>query len=86
MGDTYEQTHREMHLTRYVQGTVTLIERFDRETADRARVAWFGDLGAQPPFVNPYPASDEVVETVITDALRSYPVKVEGRRVYLQID
>ena len=65
MGDSYEQTHREMHLTRYAQGTVTLIERFGREESDIARVAWYGEPDAQPPFVNPYaPNSDEIKRTI----------------------
>src|SRR5690606_6234880 len=68
LGDRYSQTHREMHLTRYQQGTVTLIERFGREEADIARVAWFGEAHEQPPFVNPYAAASEMVETVIGDA------------------
>jgi hypothetical protein len=72
LGDTYSQTHREMHLTRYAQGTVTLIERFDREEADIARVAWFGEAHEQPPFVNPYSASPEVIEMVIENALATW--------------
>lgn len=72
MGDSYSQTHREMHLTRYLQGTVTLIERYGREEADMARVAWFGAAQDQPPFVNPYAASPDVTEKVITDALETW--------------
>lgn len=72
LGDRYSQTHREMHLTRYAQGTVTLIERFDREPDDIARVAWYGAAGEQPPFVNPYPATPEIAEVVIGDALQSW--------------
>lgn len=72
LGDRYSQTHREMHLTRYAQGTVTLIERYDREAEDIARVAWFGEASEQPPFVNPYPATPEVARVVITEALASW--------------
>lgn len=72
MGDEYRQSHREMHLTRYAQSTVTLIERFDREPEDIARVAWFGAPHEQPPFVQPYEATPEVVESVITDALKAW--------------
>lgn len=72
LGDTYSQTHREMHLTRYAQGTVTLIERVDREEADIARVAWYGEAHEQPPFVKPYHASREVAEMVIGDALATW--------------
>lgn len=72
LGDTYEQTHREMHLTKYAQGTVTLIDRFDREDADIARVAWLGLAAAQPPFVNPHPADRATVALVIGDALRAW--------------
>lgn len=77
MGDTYSQTHREMHLTKYHQGTVTLIERFGREAEDIARVAWFGGPDDQPPFVNPYPAALEVAERVIADALEAWWMCVE---------
>lgn len=72
MSDQYWQTHREMHLTRYTQSTITLIDRFDREDADIARVAWFGSFHEQPPFVNPYPATPKVVEQIIGDALRTW--------------
>lgn len=72
MGDSYRQAHREMHLTRYAQGSVTLIERFDREEADIARVAWFGAPGDQPPFVNPYPATPDLVAAVIGHSLRTW--------------
>lgn len=72
LGDRYQQHHREMHLTRYAQGTVTLITRGDREPADIARVAWFGEPDAQPPFVNPYPATADMARTVIADALAAW--------------
>lgn len=72
MGDTYSQTHREMHLTRYQQGTVTLIERFDREEADLARIAWYGGKTEQPPFVNPYEASPQQVERTLRLALDTW--------------
>lgn len=72
LGDRYSQTHREMHLTRYAQGTVTLIERYDRETEDIARVAWYGESPDQPPFVNPYPATDEMVRVVISEAIATW--------------
>jgi hypothetical protein len=72
LGDRYRQTHRELHLTRYAQGTVTLITRSDREEADIANVAWYGEPEDQPPFVNPYPATDEMCETVIGDALAAW--------------
>lgn len=72
MGEFYGQTHREMHLTRYLPGTVTLITRFDREEEDIARVAWYGRADEQPPFVNPYPAPPELAELVIGDALRAW--------------
>lgn len=79
LGDRYQQTHREMHLTRYEQGTVTLITRHDREEADIARVAWYGEAHEQPPFVNPYPASPSVVERVIADALAAWWMDPSGR-------
>jgi hypothetical protein len=72
MGDTYSQTHRELHLTRYQQGTVTLIERFDREEADMARIAWYGGPLDQPPFVNPYPPIPEQIERTLALALDSW--------------
>lgn len=72
LGDSYSQTHREMHLTRYAQGTVTLIERFGREDEDIARVAWYGEAGDQPPFVNPYQATFDTAEMVIADALAAW--------------
>jgi hypothetical protein len=72
LGDRYSQHHREMHLTRYTQGTVTLITRHDREEQDIARVAWFGEPDEQPPFVNPYPPTLSLVETVIGDTLASW--------------
>lgn len=72
LGDSYSQAHREMHLTKYAQGTVTLIDRFGREEADIARVAWYGQADEQPPFVNPYAADTKTVELVIGDALRSW--------------
>lgn len=72
LGDTYSQTHREMHLTRYLQGTVTLIERAEREAADIARVAWFGEASAQPPFVNPYEPTPQQVERTIGLALDTW--------------
>lgn len=72
LGDRYSQTHREMHLTRYEQGTVTLITRSDREAEDIARVAWVGKASDQPPFVNPYEADAKTAERVITDALKTW--------------
>ena len=72
MGDSYRQTHREMHLTKYAQGTVTVIDRFEREEADIARVAWFGEPHDQPPFVQPYPADRKTVALVIGDCLRAW--------------
>lgn len=72
MGESYSQTHREMHLTRYLPGTVTLITRYNREKEDIARVAWFGKAEEQPPFVNPYPATPLLAELIIGDALRSW--------------
>lgn len=72
MGDEYSQTHRELHLTRYQQGTVTLIERSDREVADLARIAWYGDAGDQPPFVNPYEPTPDQIERTLTLALDSW--------------
>lgn len=72
MGESYSQTHREMHLTKYLQGTVTLITRHDREEQDIARVAWYGASDEQPPFVNPYPASDRQAYEVIGDALKAW--------------
>lgn len=71
MGDTYSQEHRELHVTRYLQGTVTLIERTDREDADKAVVAWPHGT-SQPPFVNPRPASDHEVAMVIGDCLKAW--------------
>lgn len=72
MGETYSQLHREMHLTRYAQSSITLIERTGREAADLANVAWYGEPGDQPPFVNPYEASDELVAAVVGDALKTW--------------
>lgn len=72
MGDSYSQTHREMHLTRYAQGTVTLIERTEREADDIARVAWYGDAASQPPFVNPHEASTGQIERTICLALNTW--------------
>ncbi len=72
LGDTYSQRHREMHLTRYLQGTVTLIERTDREEADVAKVAWYGAVGDQPPFVNPYKPTPEQVERTLRLALETW--------------
>jgi hypothetical protein len=72
LGDTYSQTHREMHLTRYAQGTVTLITRSEREEADIARVAWFGKPDEQPPFINPYPAHIGQCATIIGHALMAW--------------
>lgn len=72
LGDTYRQAHRELHITRYLQGTVTLITRTDREEEDLATVAWFGGRDDQPPFVNPRPASANECRMVIEDALRTW--------------
>lgn len=72
MGDTYAQEHREMHLTRYLQGTVSLIERYGREEEDVARVAWYGASGDQPPFVNPYPPTPELIERTLQLALTTW--------------
>lgn len=72
MGDTYSQHHREMHLTRYLQGTVTVIERFGREEADIARVAWYGAAEEQPPFVNPYEPTPEQIERTLRLALDTW--------------
>lgn len=72
MGESYSQTHREMHLTKYLPGTVTLITRSEREEADIARVAWYGGAGDQPPFVNPYPATEVICERVLGDALNAW--------------
>ena len=72
MGESYSQTHREMHLTKYLPGTVTVITRSEREEADIARVAWYGQADEQPPFVNPYPATADICEVVIEDCLRSW--------------
>lgn len=72
MGESYSQTHREMHLTKYLPGTVTLITRSDREEQDIARVAWYGQSNEQPPFVNPYPATAELAELIIGDALKTW--------------
>lgn len=72
MGDSYSQTHREMHLTRYMQGTVTLIERYEREEADIARIAWYGGASDQPPFVNPYEPTEEQIERTLRLALDSW--------------
>lgn len=75
MGDVYQQTHRELHITRYLPGTVTLITRTDREEADVATIAWFGSKVDQPVFVNPYPATPELTELIITDALAQWRLK-----------
>lgn len=72
MGDRYSQRHREMHLTRYLQGTVTLIERSEREAEDIAHVAWFGNVDEQPPFVNPYPPTAEQVARTLDMALTTW--------------
>lgn len=72
MGDHYSQTHREMHITRYMQGTVTMISRFDREEADLARVAWYGEPEDQPPFVNPRPAIAEEIHSTISMCLDTW--------------
>lgn len=72
MGESYQQTHREMHLTKYLPGTVTLITRSEREEADIARVAWYGKADEQPPFVNPYPAPTELAQRIIGDALKAW--------------
>lgn len=72
LGESYRQTHREMHLTKYLPGTVTLITRTEREEADIARVAWYGGAGDQPPFVNPYPATPDLAELIIQSALDSW--------------
>lgn len=72
VGDWYSQTHREMHLTKYLQGTVTFITRTERESEDIARVAWYGEPHQQPPFVNPYEASKRLAGIVIGDALKAW--------------
>ena len=72
MGDTYSQTHREMHLTRYLQGTVTVIERYGREEEDVARVAWYGAKDEQPPFINPYPPTPELIDRTLQLALETW--------------
>lgn len=72
MGESYTQSHREMHLTKYLPGTVTLIYRHDREEQDIARVAWYGKADEQPPFVNPYPATPELAELIIQGALDAW--------------
>lgn len=72
LGDSYSQTHREMHLTKYHQGTVTLITRSEREDDDIANIAWYGGADEQPPFVNPYPAEPVLVQRVIGDALDAW--------------
>jgi len=72
MGESYSQMHREMHLTKYLPGTVTLITRSDREEQDIARVAWYGAADEQPPFVNPYEATFDVAERIIGNALNAW--------------
>lgn len=72
MGESYSQTHREMHLTKYLPGTVTLITRSEREQEDIARIAWYGQADEQPPFVNPYPATNDIAAAVIGDCLKAW--------------
>lgn len=58
--------------TRQMASGFTFIQRGYCEPEDIARVAWYGAADEQPPFVNPYPATDEIAERVIGDCLSSW--------------
>ena len=72
MGGTYSQTHRELHMTKYLQFTVTLITRTEREEADKATIAWYGKPEDQPVFVNPAAAERNLVERITEEALATW--------------
>lgn len=70
IGEQYSQTWDELHETRYLPGTVTLLSRHRERGVDRASSIWRGDGGWIS--ARPRTATAEEVEMVVTDCLRAW--------------
>lgn len=72
LGESYQQTWRELHCTRYQQGTVTVIDRDrTRPDGDRASSIWKGEPDAWV-SARPIPATEQQVDMIISDCLRAW--------------
>jgi hypothetical protein len=70
IGEQYRQKWDELHETRYLPGTVTLLSRHRERGVDRASSIWRGDGGWIS--ARPRTATVEEVEMVVSDCLRTW--------------
>jgi hypothetical protein len=71
-GEQYSQTWDELHLSRYVQGTVTVIQRHRTRGEDKASSIWPADNDVPWSFYESRPAGITEVRTVIDSCLRMW--------------
>lgn len=72
-GEEYSQRADELHLTRYLPGTVTIIERTRTpEMSDTATSIWPDDSDVPWIFFEPRPAGAGEVKTVVESCLRTW--------------
>lgn len=71
VGEKYSQIGREFHRSRYQNGTVTLLERSNRQKDDRALSIW--EPNGEPwVFFRPRPATDDEVRAVVGKCIENW--------------
>ena len=70
-GESYSQRAHELHMTRYLQGTVTVITRERVTEADRAWSLWKAN-GVPWTFFKPRRATEREIGSVVGDAIRTW--------------
>jgi hypothetical protein len=71
-GEEYSQTARELHVSRYLQGTITIIERERTRESDTASSIWPTDSDVPWIFYEPRPANTVEIKTVVESCLRMW--------------
>lgn len=71
-GEEYSQQAEELHVSRYLQGTVTIIERERTRESDTASSMWPRDSDVPWIFYEPRPANIDEIKTVVESCLRTW--------------
>lgn len=71
-GEEYKMGWQELHITRYAQGTVTMIERERTRGHDTASSIWPADNDVPWKFFRPRPAKFEECCVVLGDCLKTW--------------
>lgn len=68
-GGSYYQGAEEIHETEFVNGTVTIVDRFPRSDKNPDRANVFYDVGTEWGSAEPRPASQREIQIVVDDAM-----------------